>query len=501
MKGILFIGCFSMLFPMVSPAQNNLKELDLFLSTLYRNHQFNGNVLVAEEGRVVYNKSFGLADFQQQIPIKKNTAFPIASITKSFTATAILQLQEQGKLNIQDAVSKYLTGFPYSDITIQHLLTHSSGLQPYDRFFENIRKAKPDTVFYNRDILPQYANLKLPLLYKPGENVRYDNVNFIFLALIIEKVTGMQYPDYITRYILQPAGMNATSFPKFTFYHFTPAEKKNMVNVYRYPHLYSDNFEKADTAAFITSYWHTYIFNGFGEMISTTDDLLKYDQALYSGKLLNAASLKRAFTPFRLNSGELNPGNQNGNSFGLGWIIETDSSFGKIVRGSGGMIGLRASFIRNISRHQTIILVDNTQNETDNIGKTILKIINGQTVPAWRKSLAREYGKALAIKGPDATDSTFKKLQKDSLHYYCNENELNNLGYDLMSSGKLKEALVCFELNTRLFPDSWNVYDSYGEALLNDGRKEEAIKMYKRSVEINPANDGGKQVLEKILQK
>ena len=204
------------------------------------NNHFNGNVLIAEHGKIIYEKSFGFADFESQRINTNSSRFPIASITKTFTAKSILQLYEKGKLKVTDPVIKYLPDFPYPAISIKHLLSHTSGLQPYDNFFDSLRTAHPDTVFKNDDILNRYAELKLPLLYQPGDYGIYDNINYIFLAMIVEKVSGIPFHKYLKKFILQPSGMTNTFFPKIIFYHYTPKERKNLSITYLYPHLYSN---------------------------------------------------------------------------------------------------------------------------------------------------------------------------------------------------------------------------------------------------------------------
>lgn len=476
-------------------SQSKQAALEKYFSKLSKNQRFNGNVLVAENGKIIYQKSFGYANFENKRLNTKTSTFPIASITKTFTATAILQLQEKGKLKVTDFVTKYLPKFPYSKITIRHLLSHTSGLRPYDDFFDSLRLAHPDTVFTNADMLPRYAALKLPLLSQPGEIFHYDNINFIFLALIIEKVSGVSFKEFITNNIFKPADMQNTFIPKFSFYHWTLQERKGMSVLYLYPHFYSDNLEKPDTISYITKYWQAYNINGEGEIISTTNDLLKYDQALYNGKLLNQESLNEAFTPVKLNNGQ-------DNSFrsGLGWLVDADGAFGKTVRYMGGVLGLRSHLHRNITKQQTIIIIDNTQNEVDNVAADALRILNGQNVKPLGKSIAKEYGILLVSKGTKVANSTLEKLKKDTVNNSLNENEFNSLGYEFMANNKIHEALETFILNTKLFPTSWNAYDSYGEALLQNGQKEEAIKMYKKSIELNPDNEGGKKILEEILK-
>jgi len=455
----------------------------------------NGNVLIAENGMIVFEKSYGYADFSTKKLNTRDTTFPIASITKTFTATAILQLYEKGKLKLYDPVEKYLPEFPYPTITIRHLLSHTSGLQPYDNFFDSLRTAQPWRVFTNKDILPRYGLLRLPLAYAPGDYGNYDNINYIFLAIIIEKVSGISFQNYVKRYLFKPAGMTKTIFPRFTFYHYDSVERKNLANMYWYPHLYSDRFVKSDTVSFIAQYWHSYNFKGFGEIITTLRDLLNYDQSLYNGTLLNEATLREAYVPVQLNNGSDNPV-----GYGLGWKIEKSNPFGQVVRGSGGMIGLRASLLRNITKQQTIIIIDNTQNESDNIALEALKILNGQKVKPFGKSAARKYGKTLVEKGIGEGKIVWAKLRNDTTTYSFHENEFNDLGYDLMNDGKMSEALEVFKVNTELFPGSWNVYDSYGEILLKVGKKADAVKMYRKSIELNPGNKNAEGVLKQLLE-
>jgi CubicO group peptidase (beta-lactamase class C family) len=358
-----------------------------------------------------------------------------------------------------------------------------------------LRTLSPDRVFTNKDILPRYKALKLPLLYQPGTDGNYDNSNFIFLALIVEKVSGMFLTDYLTKQILEPAEMANTIFPTFAFYHYTPQEKINLSLTYKLPRPYSDNYERTDTMRFVSKYWHSYNFKGAGEIVSTAEDLFKYDQALYNGKLLSNATMKEAFTPVRLTNGNINPvGN------GLGWRINRDSEFGELVSHTGGLVGIRTIFLRNITKHQTIILLDNTENDVDEIAENVLKLLNGRIVKLPGKSIAKVYGKSLATDGIDKARVILEQLQNDSLNYSLSENEFNNLGYDFMENNKESEALEVFQTNVKFFPRSWNVYDSYGEALLKYGKTEEGIKMYKRAIELNPENLAAKKILDRLLK-
>jgi len=485
--------------------QNKHKALEDYFSALVETQQFNGNILVVENGKPVFENSYGYSDFATKSLNTSNTLFPLASLTKTITATAILQLVQSRKLQITDPVVNHLPGFPYPTITIQHLLSHTSGLPPYNAYFDSTRRLQPNRVFTNADFLNGLGANKKPLLYQPGEKGNYDNINFIVLALVLEKVSGMKYGDYLDKYIVRPAGMDHTRLLRMNQYAWF---KNNQFSFpYLRPHLYADSLVKANSVPYIADYWSAYNFTGFSDYISSTHDLLKYDEAYYNGRLLNEQLLKEVFTPVKLNNGNNNPGN-----FGLGWEIEQDSSFGKIVYHSGVATGLSCVMLRNISKHQTIIVFDNRHYNAHEIALNALKVLNGMNIPSPRKSITDIYARVLLKQGATAARDTLNILKKDTLHCLLSEDEMNSLGYDFLGGSnnpnpyhfpeehKYAEAIETFRLNMELFPGSWNVYDSYGEALLTVGRKEEAIKMYSRSIELNPKNEAGKKVLEQLLK-
>ena len=506
MKLKLQILLFVFIIAQTLHGQSKHKKLEEYFLALVKNQQFNGNVLVVENGKTVYENSFGYADFSAKRLNTPNTLFPIASLTKTITATAILQLVQAGKLKVTDPVIKYLPEFPYPAITIRHLLSHTSGLRPYNAFFDSLRNQYPGKVFTNADFMNGVLSNKKPLIYQPGEKGNYDNINFIVLALVLEKVSGMTYTGYLKKFILEPAGMSHTDFFPLNL-QYAQSKSENFAFSHLYPHLYSDSLVKANEVPYIVNYWSAYNFAGFGDYVSSTHDLLKYDEAYYNGSLLNEQIMNEAFMPVKLSDGKNNPGN-----FGLGWEIEQDTTFGKIVYHSGAATGLSCILLRNISKHQTIVVFDNIHYNAHEVASNTLKVLNGIQVPYPKKSIARIYARVLLKSGADVARDTLKVLRKDTLNYILSEDEMNSLGYDLMGGvnnpnpyhfpeeHKYTEAVETLKLNMELFPDSWNVYDSYGEALLNMGRKDEAIKMYRRSIELNPKNEGGKKVLEQLLK-
>lgn len=483
--------------------QSKQKAIDDYFKALVKNQQFSGSVLVIENNTIVYENAAGYADYTTKTRNTTGIRFPIASISKIFTATAILQLKEKGKLNTTDPVSQYLPDFPYPKITIKHLLSHTSGLPPYNAFFDKAKKENPGKTFTNKDFLAGMVANKQPLIYQPGEKGNYDNINFLVLALIVEKVSGIPYKDFIEKNILQPAEMTETSsfpLPK----QFDGRKIKNFAFPHVYLHFYDATPVKSNSIPYVREYWHSYGFNGFADYVSTIRDLWKFDKALYQNTLLKQQTLEEAFVPIKLNSGETNLG-----YFGLGWEMEQDTSLGKLVYHSGAAMGLSSNILRNITKCQTVIIFDNAHFNAHENASKLMMLLNGEKVDMPRKSIAKKYGNTLVGKGAIAANEILEKLKKDTANYYLSEEEMNTLGYDFMGNSNpyhlpeqhlYKQAVETLKKNVALFPNSWNAYDSYAEALLAIGQKEEAIKMYQRSINLNPENENGKRNLEKLLQ-
>jgi CubicO group peptidase (beta-lactamase class C family) len=494
---IIAFFCSSNLFGQTVP-----EKLDNYFTTTL--NPINGNVLVAENGKAIYKKSFGFADKKNKIPNSESSRFNIASISKTFTAVAILQLKEKGKLNIDDAVKKYLPEFPFADITVRHLLSHTSGMPDYELFND----IGGERIITNQDVLPNLNKWKKPLPFKPGEKLEYSNVNFQLLALIIEKVSGRKFVDYMQANIFSKAKMSDTYILEDILHR---RQDKNRVINHELLRLYAENpidFENKLFPFYMPSYRISGL-KGDGDIISTTADLLKYDQSLYSGVLLKQATLDEALTPTKLNNGE--PANFNIGigkaAYGLGWFIFEDASKGKIVWHTGGTPGSLSIFLRNISKNQTVVLLDSADSKgVYKNGVNAMNILNNTTpLLVARRSIVREYGRTLVTKGIDSAFSKLIELQADTKNYYLNEDEMNQMGYDLFADtevvGHQEKALEVLKLNTLLFPKGFNTYDSYGEHLAKIGKKDEAILMYKKSLELNPKSESGKKALEELLKK
>ena len=209
--------------------QSKIALIDRFATAKHRYHNFNGNVLVAEKGRVIYKKSFGYADFKEKAPLTHDSVFNIASISKQFTAAAVMLGVERGLLNLEDPLAKYFPEIPHEGITIRHMLTHTSGLpEQNELMFKHWRSADPIS---NKDVLEYLIKYKPEAEFKPGEDFKYCNTGYSLAAMIVEKVTGERFQDFVAKNIFRPLGMKQTRFldPRPGNYKTIPNQTENYI--------------------------------------------------------------------------------------------------------------------------------------------------------------------------------------------------------------------------------------------------------------------------------
>jgi CubicO group peptidase (beta-lactamase class C family) len=491
--GFSFIACFSL------AAQNIEKKLDAFFNPLAAKGELNGNILVAQNGKTIYQRSFGYAGFEDKKRNNAFTEFQVASITKTFTAVAVLQLSELGKIGLDTAYSLYFPAFPYKHITIRQLLSHCSGLSDQDLapvLADHARK-HPGKLITNADLIPILASAQAPLKLQPGEKWWYCNMGFQLLALLVEKRSGQPFDRYLQQHIWNKAGMHHT-YLRNALLNTRPG--KAFADNYDYPSSFAAERVKLEGER---GYYNDGLV-GASNIISTTGDFLLYDEALKDGRLLKVHTLREAFTPVTLANGEpnriwLNMGGMGKAVDGMGWFIFEDESMGKIVWHTGGMPGCATIFLRNLSNNQVVILFDNTNSERLYLkGLSAMRILNGKPPLAIKRSLTKLYAKTLVAKGRAAAEDLLYRLKNDTAQYTLLENDMNNLGYEFMEKHHLPEALTSFELNTRLYPGSDNVFSSYGDGLRENGEKEKAIVMYKRSLALNPGNEDSMKALKEL---
>lgn len=301
--------------------------------SVLKNSGFNGGILVARNGQVVFETYKGTEHLGLKDTIDATTPFHIASVSKTFTAMAVLKLAQEGKLRIDDAVSKYLTGFNYPGVTIKTLLDHRSGLPNYLYFMEDLGWDKSQYI-RNQDVLDFLINKKdeIKNIGLPDKSFNYCNTNYVLLALIVEKVTGTPFPEHMQKTFFNPLGMKHTYI-----------------------------FTLADTAKAGPSYdWRgreipiNFLDQPYGDknVYTTPRDLLIWDRALSSNILFRPETLESAYTPY---SNE-KPGIKN---YGLGWRMNLYPTGKKMIFHNGWWHGNNAVFIRLLQDNATIIVVGN----------------------------------------------------------------------------------------------------------------------------------------------
>jgi Beta-lactamase class C and other penicillin binding proteins len=480
-------------------AQERVQKIDSILSTLNQEEGFSGSVLISEKGKIIYEKSFGYANAEGKVPFTENTIFLTGSVAKTFTATAILKLREQGKVNLDDPITKFLPELSYKNVTLRHLLTHTSGLLEYQS--EEIIKEIAGKGVGNTELVKVFARLNPKLEFEPGAKWEYSNTNYILLALVVEKVSGKSFPQFVAENIFAPARMTRS----FVGINNVPESlKKEIAAGYRFTNPLAKapvNVETLEGAR--SAYATKQNLYGAGNLYSTTRDLLKFHQALQSAKILKKQSLAEMYVPTKLTGGaDYKPFARTNyvSQDALGWFVSDDAS-GKIAYHPGGDIGYVSYFLRNTTKDQTVIILSNIELLRHYTPTGLMRILNDETYKLDIKSLAGAMGKEYNLRGVEAMLKVFREL-KGSEQYNFSEDEINELGYRLLYDKKdAASAIEVFKLNAEQFPKSFNVWDSLGEAYYRAGNVEEAIKNYEKSLQLNPDSEGGKRMLEEIRRE
>jgi CubicO group peptidase (beta-lactamase class C family) len=508
---ILLLSFFVCCITQCSLGQGRKIALDSFFSTIDKNGDINGSVLVAENGKILYQKSFGYADAQNKTPNTTNTLFQIASVSKLFTAIAVLQLYEQKKLNLTDKYSKYFTDFPYPEVTIKQLLSNTSGVPDVGDLLVPFWRGNRDTTFTLNDIIPALKLSKLPLNFQAGDAWEYVNINYILSALLVEKISGKKFDSYLSKNIFKPAGMK-TTFQKASG--TNPYTLSNVAYNYDLPFRFSVTPVRVDSFATNDFIFHykTSPSEGDANIYTSVTDLANFDKALNSGILLRQNSINLLFGPSTKHNGKKVTLRGVGSEIGVigdfywgfGNRISLDSSMGKVVWGSGGMPGCSANMIMNLTKHQLIVWLNNERSSSamDNIFGA-LSILNDKAVKVKKakKYIATTYAQLLVQNSEDYAFAKLLEMETDTANYILDENELNQLGYEFFENEKSALAFTVFRSAITLFPKSDNLFNSYGELLAKSGKKEQAIIMYKKSLLLNPKNEDSKTSLELLEQK
>jgi CubicO group peptidase (beta-lactamase class C family) len=334
------------------------EKIDSLIATL---PDFSGVVLIANSGNPIYYKAFGYRNFETETKLDSTDVFELASVSKQFTAMVIMMLKEEKRLELDDSLEKYITGLPYPGITIRHLLTHTSGLPDYQAIMdEHWNKAN---VAGNDDIIEYLKKYQPPSLFAPGEKYEYSNTGYVLLGTIAERASGKDFIALCRERIFNPLQMTHTDIRTI--------EEKKLVNNFAIGHIYvAENQRYIRADSFPSSDYTIWLGNrkGPGRISSTAGDLLKWDQALYTEKIISKTALKEVFTPYLLNNDSLS-------YYGFGWMLdEHDNNF---VYHTGSNPGYSTQITRFMDDNKTIIvLCNNAHAEFHNLLKSLKKIVS-----------------------------------------------------------------------------------------------------------------------------
>ncbi len=326
----------------------------LFRSLLIKKG-FNGNVLIGIHGNIIYKNAFGFSDLKTKKPLNIKSVFQIASVSKQFTAVAIMMLREQGTLNYTDTIQKFIPDFPYKNITIKQLLSHRSGLPNYMYFAGTYWKKKKEYLT-NEQLLGIMIKNKPRPEFLPDRRFKYSNTGYAMLALIVERISGLPFDKFIEQNIFHPLGMTST-------FVYTPKYRKTIEYETK---GYNKNRRKA---------YEDFLDGVTGDkgIHSTVEDMFLWDQALYSEQLVKQSTLDEAYSPVSYDR-------KRGNNYGYGFRIDTLADGSKIVYHGGWWRGYSSLFVRRLDDHTTIIILCNKVNWSFGEIEDLMNIVDSADV-------------------------------------------------------------------------------------------------------------------------
>ena len=459
-------------------------KIDAYLEASVLNG-FSGSVLVSQKGDIILSKGYGWADRKNKIPNTASTVYNIGSVTKQFTASAILKLVEQGKIKTSDRISLFYEQAPADkkDITVHQLLTHSSGISPRTGGF------RYDEADKEQFLIDFFGSA---LQSEPGTKHEYANANYIMLAAILESVSKQNYAAFLDENLFEPAGMNDTGYKSISF------STEKLAHGYYY-HIGDEQWLDWGTTQehlpYSNKHWYSI---GKGDIHSSVEDLYKWHVALKNNNVLSADTKETQETAYVAENANMT------SHYAYGWAISNSERSTKIVTHNGSNGIYFADFIRFIDDEVVIIYLTNAflGNQSESVAWEISKMVFDPNYIATPLSeniyeLIHGFTKTHELNDADKLPAFLKQELKAEFN---DHSILNQIGYRKLK----KEAapgwgLELFKLNVQYFPEDGNLWDSLGEAYLKYGQKDEAIKSYSKAV--NMGSEASEPVLKKILEE
>lgn len=419
---------------------------------------------LVRDGKLVWSKGFGVKNAETNEPVTNETVFEAASLSKVVFAYAVLKLVDEGKIDLDVPLNKYLgNNYDVGDdtrlnlITARRVLSHTGG-------FPNWRANGSKT---------------LPINFTPGEKFSYSGEGFVYLSKVVEKISGMQLEDFMQKTVLQPLGMTRSSFMW--------QDKYDTMAVFRHDSLGKKSFRNQGKD-----------FNAAASLRTTAEDYARFVVALLNGKGLKKKTLDAMFTP-QINVNEKSPQV----FWGLGVGLETTEE-GKSFWHWGDQGDSKAYITAFLPKKNAIVYFANSSNGLSITSEIIADAIGGKHPGiAWLNygrydAPVRTLLKSIIAKGAAEPLNSYLEQRKQNKELAINEDQMNSTGYTLLRMKKVDEAIEVFKQNTVDFPNSANTWDSLAEAYMIKGEKDLAIKYYEKSLELNPKNNGAIEQLKKL---
>lgn len=459
-------------------AQNKQDHMSQIMKTYHHYNMFDGAVLVAENGKIIYKEAFGLANREWNIPNTTDTKFMIGSISKPITATLILILVQKGLVNLNNTVEDYIPEFknkPAAKITIKHLLSHTSGIPNYDiinDFFPRISRQS----FAREDYVKVFADSALA--FEPGTRYMYSSWGYFTLGYIIEKVTGKTYEQAMKDEIFDKIQMKNSG----SYLHTKIIPNRASGYDYGLDSYVSGDFRDQSNTM------------GTGDIYTTVEDIFKFHIALTNNTLLNKHLSNEMFTP------GIRPAR-----YGYGWFNQnfkfTNTDSVKANYHLGSTEGFISFFLRIPETNSMVVILCNSA-PTDYFGitKSLIKVLYNK--PVVLKTPVHKKIESYILKlGATRAIAEYKKMKSDTINYYVDWLQMYYLGEKLYTLKRFEDARVIAENNVIEFPDRDYVALSLANIYLALNRKEEAIKFYKKTLELNLISEEAKNRLKELNVK
>jgi CubicO group peptidase (beta-lactamase class C family) len=441
---------------------------------------FHGAVLVGRTGEILVSKGYGFSNDENQIKNSPSTIFDIGSITKQFTATAILKLETQGKLSTGDSISKYFAGVPNDkrNITIHDLLRHQSGLiSNVGRDYERITK---------EEFLAKVFSS--PLRFDIGTDFSYSNIGYSLLAMIVEKVSGQSYEQYLYENLWKPSQMETTGYSR-------PRFDTNLVAVGydREENLWGKPTDKEwDTDA---PYWH---LKGNGGILSTTEDMYRWHKTLLTEKILSKESKHKLFHP------PIRPEENKDFIYAYGWDVSRTDRNTTRFRHNGSNNIFYADFYGFIEEDIALIMLTNRAHPVfGGINQEISSIMFNKDhvpeIPIANNEANRRFTKRiLSTIERSGLEKAKEEFQKRNPDEQLVEFTMRNEGFNSLDNQKPDIAMQIFEMNVFAYPKSAKALQGLAEGYMETGKNEPALKYFKQSLAVNPENQFVKDMIKKL---